>query len=155
MRGRTLLLALAVLAAACSTFRAQHSAEMWHPSAAVAIPAPDATGASFARVQAEIFTPHCAVPECHVTADPAADTAPPQGLVLEAGSAYDMIVGVPSHETELPRVAPGDPEGSYLFRKVSPDLPIGWHRMPLEGAPLSDDERTLLRSWIAAGAPRE
>src|SRR5512143_1652333 len=57
--------------------------------------------ADFDSIQAHVFTPICTT--CH------AGGAAPQGLRLDAGSSFDLLVGVPS--TEQPstlRVKPGD-----------------------------------------------
>ncbi|MCB9544147.1 MAG: hypothetical protein H6703_17090, partial [Myxococcales bacterium] len=53
----------------------------------------------------------------------------------------------------MDRVAPGDPAGSYLMAKLSANPPVG-SRMPLGGA-LTAGELSLIRGWIAAGAPTE
>jgi hypothetical protein len=48
-------------------------------------------------------------------------------------------------------VVPGDPQGSYLIDLITAgdtERPA----MPKEGAPLSDDEISVLRTWIAEGA---
>ena len=51
------------------------------------------------------------------------------------------------------RVDPGAPDNSYLLLKLMgpPDSSFG-ARMPLVGAPLTDDQIDLIRSWILAGA---
>lgn len=46
----------------------------------------------------------------------------------------------------LGKVTPGDPEASSLWRTVSMD------QMP-PGQPLADNQKALLKNWIAAGAP--
>ncbi len=152
--------------AGCAVFVAQHSptpvpAEPVPPApvvASAASPAPALTAggpATFTRVQNEIFGPKCAIPECHVTPPPTADDGPPSGLIFEAGKSYDMIVGVRSKEMDLMRVAPGDPDNSFVLRKVTPGAKIAWHAMPLDKPPLSDAERGLIRQWIAAGAKKD
>jgi hypothetical protein len=90
----------------------------------------------------------------------------PQGLVLTAGTAYGMIVGVSSAECPpMDRVAPGLPQQSFLFRKVTgtqaaPDVTgLGCSvvsvgaQMPFGIACcLSQAERDLIEDWIATGA---
>jgi len=77
------------------------------------------------------------------------------GLVLTADGAYAALVRAPS--TQVPallRVAPGDPESSYLVNKIE-----GTHAsaggegttMP-PGFVLSTAEVALVRAWIQAGA---
>lgn len=70
-------------------------------------------------------------------------------LNLAPRAAGGDTIGVPSTEVPaLMRVAPGDPEGSYLLKKVEGSAGIVGNRMgtgdPAEGA--------LVRRWIASGA---
>jgi hypothetical protein len=70
--------------------------------------------------------------------------------------AYDSLVNVPSTQAPgMVRVAPGDPDNSYLWRKLE-----GTHtgvgsgdRMP-QGGTLSADGRALVLAWIEGGALR-
>jgi hypothetical protein len=114
-----------------------------------AMPAGTGPALTFAQVQAEIFTPSCAKSGCHVTGVAAG------GMVLEAGRSYGQTVGKPSQESPLfPRIQPGDPERSYLFKKVRGDSDISGSRMPQDGPPfLSAVELDGLAAWIRAGAP--
>src|SRR4029079_7882975 len=91
---------------------------------------------TFARVQAQIFTPNCAKAGCHVTG------VATGGMVLEAGLSYAQIVGRPSQENPtLARVAPGDPERSYLLKKIRGDADISGSRMPQDGPPFLAPEQ--------------
>jgi len=105
--------------------------------------------ATFTRVQNEIFTPTCALAGCH-------DLIGQQSqLVLLAGRAYVNTVGVPSVEMpQLQRVAAGDPNNSYLYRKITGSGITG-ERMPLQLPPLSDAQLKLVRDWIRRGAPND
>lgn len=106
------------------------------------------SGPTLAEVQERVFSPSCVV--CH------SGNAPAEGLDLSAGAAYDDLVNVSSSQVpDLARVAPGDPENSYLYIKITGDdrMADGTSRMPMGGA-LSDDEIALVRDWIEAGAPR-
>jgi hypothetical protein len=55
----------------------------------------------------------------------------------------------------MPRVKPGDPQGSYLFRKLA-----GTHfeaggngeRMPFQREALEPNDLEVFRRWIAEGA---
>ncbi|HEX7600830.1 MAG TPA: hypothetical protein VF316_04455 [Polyangiaceae bacterium] len=68
------------------------------------------------------------------------------------GDAGDVI-GVRSFERpDLFRVAPGDPDQSYLAWKVAGDPRIDGGRMPL-GATFDPRWPPLVRAWIEAGAP--
>lgn len=105
--------------------------------------------ATFTRVQNEIFTPSCGVVGCH---DPLGQSAQ---MILTQGRAYDMIVNRPSVEMpSLARVAPNDPESSYLYRKIT-GAGITGGRMPLNRPPLSDEQMQLVRNWIRRGAPND
>lgn len=103
-----------------------------------------ALSANFASIQQHVFTPVCSV--CH------AGGAAPQGLRLDATNSHAMLVGVPS--TEVPgllRVAPGEPDRSYLIQKLEGHAAVG-ARMPLGGPYLDADTMAVLRRWITEGA---
>lgn len=112
-----------------------------------------APGSTLAELQAEIFTPRCAVPACHTDASAAFNG----DLSLEADSTYGELVGVEpqnffARRDGLLRVDPGQPGNSFLVRKVTaPGLGEG-ARMPLTGEPLSADEVERIRAWIERGA---
>ena len=109
---------------------------------------PDPT-ATFTRVQSQIFTPSCALSGCH------AGPNPMRGMDLGAGKAYGQIVGVPSVESTRPRIAPGDPAGSYMVSKTLGDSSIAGARMPLGGPYLPADRQQLLVDWVRRGAPND
>lgn len=99
----------------------------------------------FSRIQDTIFTPICTV--CH------AGASAPQGLRLDAGNSFAMLVGVPSVQApSVLRVAPGNADASYLVQKIEGRAAVGG-RMPLGGPPLPQASIDLVRGWIAAGAP--
>lgn len=102
-----------------------------------------------ADVQAQIFTPTCAISNCHVGPSPRA------GLDLSAtGSVRDRLVNQPSTQSLKPLVAPGDLGNSYLYDKVvGAMLDVGLERMPFGGPPLSQSELDLIADWIIDGAP--
>lgn len=103
---------------------------------------------TFARIQAEIFTPSCATAGCHTAA------AGVEGLVLEAGRSYGQIVNRPANQNrQLDRVEPGDPERSYLIRKLRGDPDITGARMPLDRGALTAEQMTGIVEWVRAGAP--
>jgi hypothetical protein len=100
--------------------------------------------ADFDSIQANVFTPICTV--CH------AGGAAPQGLRLDATSSYSLLVGVPSHEvSSLLRVAPGDPDHSYLVQKLEGHAAVG-AQMPFGGPPLPAATIAVIRQWITDGA---
>ena len=109
---------------------------------------------SFRRDISPLFAKECA--QCHMKEGPAA------GLVLEPRFAYAMTVGVPSTESPLKRVVPGDPERSYLFMKMQnrhrevggsgskmPIVPGGFGAGVLTARPA---EIELIQVWISEGA---
>jgi hypothetical protein len=105
--------------------------------------------ATFTRVQNEIFTPTCASIGCH---DPLGQSSQ---MILTAGRAYAQIVNQASVEMpSLARIAPNDPAGSYLYRKITGSGITG-ERMPLNRAPLTDEQIKLVRDWIRRGAPND
>ena len=98
----------------------------------------------FTVIQDTIFTPVCTV--CHAGAQA------PQGLRLDEGNSYAMLVDVPSVEVPaLRRVAAGDPDDSYLVQKIEGRAAVGG-LMPLGGPSLDTEQIDLIRQWIAAGA---
>jgi len=108
--------------------------------------------ATFATLQQKIFTPSCAISSCH-------GAAVAGGLGLTGDAAYADLVGVaPANDAAraagLLRVAPGDPERSFLLRKLDGTLAPGEGvRMPQVGSHLPAASIDLVRRWIAAGAP--
>jgi len=117
-----------------------------------ATPTPTVTAAAmFDDIQRNIFSPRCAIPQCH---NPASKTG---NLNLAPGSAYDQLVGVAptvdtAREAGLLRVDPGHPENSFLLIKLTGPPPDQGSRMPLTGPLLNDAEVELIRAWIAQGA---
>jgi len=101
--------------------------------------------ANFDSIQANIFTPLCT--GCHVGA-----TAP-LGLRLDAANSYALLVGRASVQSGLLRVNPGDPDASYLIRKLEGSAATGG-QMPLDAPPLPQADIDIVRQWIADGAPR-
>ncbi len=103
---------------------------------------------SYRRDIQPIFDENCVA--CHQTG------SAEQGLVLEGDKAFQGIVRVPSKESKLALVSPGQPDQSYLLAKLAgAQAKVGGHgaQMPL-GDPLSPAKVQLVRNWIAAGAPR-
>lgn len=64
------------------------------------------------------------------------------------------IVGVASKASTLERVAPGEPDQSFLMVKVTSTTlpPVQGAPMPFHPPRLTTDEAALLRRWIAEGA---
>lgn len=106
-----------------------------------------AEAVTLTQLQTSLFTPTCAVAGCHSAATARA------GLVLEAGRAFAETVNVPSSQRpELDIIEPGDPERSYMVKKLRGDADIEGERMPEGGPFLSDEQLAEVVSWINAGA---
>ena len=106
-----------------------------------------------------IFDTHCV--RCHATGGLGFNQtggSQNKGLDVTKGKSYDSLVNQPTFQ--LPdtapkrRVAPGDPDASYVIQKIVSAPPKFGKRMPFDGPPfLSQSDIQLIRSWIAAGAP--
>jgi hypothetical protein len=100
--------------------------------------------ARFGSIQSHVFTPICSV--CH------AGGSAPQGLRLDAANSYAMLVGVASSEVpSLNRVAPGDPDNSYMVQKIEGHAAVG-ARMPFGGPYLDPEVIAQIRQWVTDGA---
>jgi hypothetical protein len=102
--------------------------------------------ADFQSIQDNVFTPICS--KCHIGA------SAPEGLQLDAGHSYNLLVGVPSNEQpSLLRVKSGDPDLSYMVRKIEGAPGIVGGQMPLGQTPLPQATIDAIRQWITNGAP--
>jgi len=107
---------------------------------------PGAFDPKFTAIQANVFTPNCATTGCHLGA------SAPQGLRLDGANSYGMLVGIPSAESPSTlRVAPGDPDSSYLIRKLEGTASVG-AQMPLGAPALDQASINVVRQWISDGA---
>lgn len=103
---------------------------------------------TFTNIQKNVFTPICT--QCHVGA------GAPQGLRLSSDSAYTMLVGVQSAERpQYLRVQPGNPNDSYIIRKLEGGPDIAGAQMPYNLPPLSQETINSIRAWIQKGAPND
>ncbi len=101
---------------------------------------------NLASIQANIFTPSCALSGCHSGASPQA------GLLLTSANSFASLVNVPSTQVSLLMlVKPGDALNSYLVQKVEGTASFGV-QMPRLMPPLSAQKIQVLRSWIDKGA---
>ena len=117
-------------------------------------PTPD-LNTSFSSIQRTIFNAsdssgRLACIGCHTDQG----RTPLAGLNLVEGRAYDNLVGRPS--TGKPgaiRVIPGDPDNSYLVKKLEGHPDIAGQRMPRGNGPfLSEGQMLVIRRWILEGA---
>ena len=110
-------------------------------------PTPTAPGGLMPRlssIQTIIFNASCI--EHH------GDHATEAGLDLTSGNAYSNLVNVPSVQTALNRVTPGDAENSYLIHKLDGRSGIVGDRMPTNGPFLSTAQIDVMEQWINDGA---
>lgn len=113
---------------------------------ATAMPAP-----TFDLVERSVFK-GCTTSSCHGAPGKAGD------LELTFDRGYAQLVGVPptneaAHAAGLLRVAPGDPDRSFLLAKLTGRLGAEQgDPMPQVGRRLSPNKLKLVRRWIAGGA---
>lgn len=107
---------------------------------------PPTFGPNFSAIQSNVLTPTCAVSGCH------RGSGAPQGLLLDATNSYALLVNVASSEVpSILRVAPGQPNASYLIQKLEGSAAVG-QRMPLNQSPLDQSVINIIRQWITDGA---
>ncbi len=115
-------------------------------------PATPPPAPTLSSLQAAVFTPSCTFSSCHSSAGNAG------GLVLEAGSSFANLVGVPAQQEAaaqagLFRVAPGDPSQSFLIIKLTAGTPAAYgDHMPDTGQQLGEADLDAIAQWIALGA---
>ena len=96
-----------------------------------------------------ILNGSCTGAACH------GGSRPKEDLDLEAGAAYDELVGVATSQCGGKRllVDPGSPSTSYLMQKLlNTDVCTGT-QMPKAGQSLESHELDLIAAWICSGAP--
>ena len=103
---------------------------------------------TLAQLSMEIFTPSCTFSGCHGGSFVSAN------MSLEADRIAGEIIGVASSGSDLNRIEPGDPEASFLLKRVRGDSDVS-SQMPLNRTPLTAEQIEMIRAWIAAGAPIE
>ena len=109
------------------------------------ISTPGVFAPTWQAVQDNVFTPRCTA--CHIGA------AAPMGLKLDAANSYAMLVGVDSIEQpDILRVAPFDPDNSYIIMKLEGAAGISGSQMPLNPPPLNPADIQVIRQWIENGA---
>jgi hypothetical protein len=96
--------------------------------------------AKFSSIQAEVFSPTCALSGCHNGS---------QSPNLSAGQAYNNLVNKASIQNPaMMRVKPGESVNSYLMKKI---IGEGTSRMP-PGGQLSQVNIDSIALWINNGA---
>jgi hypothetical protein len=123
----------------------------------VAGPTPDLTP-TFAAIQRDILqaSDGSGRPACGSCHNPNGGAFRQVGLDMSAAGTYESLVNVPSRQkSELMRVAPGDPENSYLIHKLEARDDIVGARMPNRGPYLSAGQIAIIKRWIELGARRD
>ncbi len=117
------------------------------------IRAPVVLAPTLDAIQAAIFTPSCATSTCHSNGAQAA------GLALgDATTSYLELVGQFSNQNgqaNVMLVAEGDPDASYLIRKMEGVGGITGGVMPPPPRPrVPQSDIDIIRTWITNGAQR-
>ena len=92
-------------------------------------------------LQRNVFDVSCATAGCHSGDQPAA------GMNLSAGSSLASMVGIPSTQSPLNIIEPGDPDNSYLVQQLETGA------MPQGGPMLSEANIAAVRGWISSLTP--
>jgi hypothetical protein len=115
------------------------------------IATPVVIGPTLDQIQAIVFTPNCATVGCHTGAGAQADLN-----LSDADTSFLELVGVASsQQPAFMRVAPNDPDNSYLMQKLEGAITITGTVMPpptRQAIPAGDILE--IRNWIANGADR-
>ena len=110
---------------------------------------------TFSSIQKEIFSTQdssgrLSCTQCHTNVG----RTPAAGLNLIDGAAYAALVGRPSvNSPGQIFVVPGDPDNSYLVKKLEGTAGIVGLRMPRNTGPfLTEGQMLVIRRWIKEGA---
>ena len=94
---------------------------------------------------AAIFARSCTQVGCH------AGSTPQMGMSLEAETFFAHTVDEPSRERpDLRLIHPGQPDSSYLVKKVRGDEDIVGAPMPFTGERLSKQEIATIENWVSS-----
>jgi hypothetical protein len=119
-------------------------------SASVVVTVSNAAPATLGQIQSSVFGPMCS--GCH--SGPTGNNLPSGMNLSSANDSHAALVNVPSlQQGGLDRVEPGDPDNSYLVRKLEGGPDISGSRMPQGGPFLDQATMDMIRQWIADGAP--
>jgi hypothetical protein len=120
-------------------------------------PTPQLT-ANLSSIQREIFSTtdssgRLACVGCHTDRGPFPAAS---NLVLLEGRAYQQLVGRASlGKPGATLVIPGDPDNSYLVKKLEGAADINGLRMPRNNGPfLTEGQMLVIRRWISEGAAK-
>jgi hypothetical protein len=115
----------------------------------VTVTAADPPGAAFSGDVLPKLQASCALAGCHVDNTEAGDLK----LDDTADDVWEDLMDEAEEVPSLARIAPNQPNASWLFLKLARTSPQFGAQMPLGGAPWpAEDVQTVLR-WILDGAP--
>jgi len=119
-------------------------------SADVVVTVQNATPVTLSQIQAQVFTPICSI--CH--SGPTSNVLPSGMNLTSAANSHAALVDVASLQVmgSIDRVEPGDPDNSYLIRKLEGSPGIDFARMPQGGPFLDQPTIDMIRQWISDGA---
>ena len=144
------MLTVLVLLAACS--EEEETVTATATPAPAPTPAPTPTGptptcpggaldATWGCIQNLVFTPICS--GCH---------GGNAGLFLDAQNSPSIVGRASTEQPSLQLIKVGDPDNSYLIRKIEGGPAITGSRMPLTGCCLPSATIQFIRAWVTAGA---
>jgi len=119
-------------------------------SADVVVTVQNVTPVTLSMLQAQFFGPTCSASGCH--SGPTSNVLPSGMNLTSAANSFAALVNVTSLQVgSLNRVTPGDPDNSYLVRKLEGTQSVGG-RMPQGGPFLNQAQLDMVRQWISDGA---
>ncbi len=96
----------------------------------------------------DIFDENCAFSGCHFGPNA------PKNLDLTEEAAFARLVGVKSAEMpKFLRIKPGDPQNSYIIKKLLGSADIRGERMPKGSKPLTKSQIAAIARWIQSLPP--
>ena len=119
-------------------------------SAGVVVTVQNAAPVTLTQIQAQVFGPTCSVSGCHSGGGAA---LPGVMNLTSAQASFDNLVNVPSLQMgAIDRIEPGEPDNSYLIRKIEGTAGIAGARMPFGGPFLDPATINMIRQWVSDGA---
>ena len=73
------------------------------------------------------------------------------GYLLDTPALLRMTINA---KNPMAMIVPGDPDNSYLYRKLVDRRPAFGVQMPEQQPPLAEHGKVLVRRWILEGATR-
>jgi len=120
-------------------------------SADVAVTVQNGAAVTLTQIQTQVFGPICS--GCH--SGPTSNSLPSGMNLSNAAASHAALVNVVSLQANpaIDRVEPGQPDSSYLIRKLEGGPNIAGDRMPQGGPFLDQATIDMIRQWISDDAP--